>query len=102
MRLELYCQGCDVTGPHEVDGKDAVCLACGTIREVDSELLAGVLEMAFCDTCRETRPVGHSCYPDATSCLSRTQLQRCGVCEPCVALQSTDPRYGSPSDLYPS
>lgn len=85
MGLELYCQGCDTTGEHDVDGQEAVCLSCGTVREVEPELLAGVVDVEFCGWCRRTLPVGHKC--PAPACESRTHLTRCGRCKPCLDLQ---------------
>lgn len=100
MGLELYCQGCDTTGGHDVDGGEAVCLSCGTVREVDPDALVGVVDMEPCGWCRETLPVNHVCRPDPTPCQSRTQLGPCGICDICKAATLADPRYGSPSDIY--
>jgi hypothetical protein len=107
MGLELYCQGCDTTGDHDVDGQEAVCLSCGTVREVEPDVLAGVVEVERCLRCRLMLPVDHQCSPDPTPCLRKTGLWPCGTCEACLAAQAADLAareqavMGSPSDLYP-
>lgn len=107
MGLELYCQGCDTTGAHEVDGGEAACLSCGTVREVDAEALAGVVAVERCPHCRVTHPVDGECVTDPTPCLRKTGLWPCGICSSCLAAQATDLarratefEHGSPSDLY--
>jgi hypothetical protein len=104
MGLELYCQGCDTTGGHDVDGQEAVCLSCGTVREIDPEALAGVVDMEWCTRCRVMLPVSHECSPDGTPCLRKTGLWPCGTCEACLAAQAADlaareqAAMGSPPD----
>lgn len=99
MTADLYCVDCDVTGPHVLEGREAVCCACGCAREVEADVLA-VIDVAFCAWCQSTLPVGHACRPDPTPCKSRTRLGTCGQCGVCTAAQQADPRYGgSPSDI---
>jgi hypothetical protein len=110
MTLTFYCHGCDANVPHEPIGGEAACTSCGTVREVEAGQSAGVDDMAFCATCRETLPAGHTCYPDAPPCESRTHLlSRCGMCPADLALQGRSLadtarraafEHGSPSDLY--
>jgi len=104
----LYdCTACGVCGPHRYDGDELACLTCGTPREVEPELIASVLDMRFCDWCRETLPAGHTCRPDEPSCESPAHLypDRCGMCPTDLALQERDlaareqALHGSPSDL---
>lgn len=108
MGLELYCQSCDVTGPHDVDAGEAVCESCGTIREVDPDALAGVVEVERCPRCRLMLPVNHQCSPGPTPCLRKTGLWPCGTCDACLAAQAADLarraefEHGVPSDLYPA
>ncbi|MFI7114022.1 hypothetical protein ACIBK9_47430 [Nonomuraea sp. NPDC050227] len=107
MLPSLYCLGCGTDAPHQsLGGSEAACTSCGTVREAEADQVA-VEDMAFCDTCRETRPAGHVCYPDAPPCESRTHLlSRCGMCPTDLALQAKDLarraeyEHGSPSDLY--
>jgi|GEM_PF-3322322 len=101
------CTACGANGPHRYDGEELACLACGTPREVEPELIASVLDMRFCDWCRETLPARHTCRPDEPSCESRAHLypDRCGICPTDLALQKRDLAHradtalcGSPSD----
>lgn len=110
MLPTLYCHGCDADVPHDpISAVEAACTECGTVREVEDGQVAGVEDMAFCVTCRETLAVGHVCITDAPVCESRTRLDRCGMCQPCLSLQRTalaaqsrraEFEHGSPSDLY--
>lgn len=93
MQVDLYCHGCDTTGLHQVEGREAACLSCGTVREAEPDVLA-VLDVEFCGWCQATLPVGHECRPDPTPCQSRTQLGPCGICDACKAANFADPRYG--------
>jgi hypothetical protein len=107
----LYCHGCDANLAHEPIGvSEAACTECGTVREVEADQVAGVEDMAYCVTCRETLPVGHVCYPDAPPCESRTHLLgRCGMCPTDLALQGNalaaqaarraEFEHGPPSDI---
>ncbi|MFI7644261.1 hypothetical protein [Nonomuraea sp. NPDC049400] len=106
--FDLECTACGVEGPHHFDGEETVCLACGTPREVEAELITAVLDMKFCDWCRETLPANHTCRADEPSCESRAHLypDRCGICPTDLALQKRDLdrraaefEHGSPSDL---
>ncbi|MEU6709916.1 hypothetical protein ABZ897_00440 [Nonomuraea sp. NPDC046802] len=109
MTHPLYCPDCDTTGEHDIDGREVVCRSCWTVREVEGDLLAGVVDMAYCPRCRATLPAGHECSPDPTPCLRKTGLWPCGICDACLAAQKADldarvraflnDPYGSPSDL---
>lgn len=83
---DLECPECGVYGPHRFDGEETACLACGTPREVEPELIAAVLDMRFCDWCQDTLPSGHACGAVEPACMSRTQLVRCGACPACLAV----------------
>lgn len=89
---DLECPECGVYGPHRFDGGEAICTTCGIPREVEPELIASVLDMRFCDWCRETLPANHTCRPDEPSCESPAHLypDRCGTCPTDLALQERD------------
>ncbi|MGW4406570.1 hypothetical protein ACWEJ6_21250 [Nonomuraea sp. NPDC004702] len=103
MKANLPCPTCGPVVQHEIDGDDAACLSCGVVHSVELDLLEGVVEVAFCPTCRQTMPVGHECDP--TPCLRRTGLYPCGTCEACLSAQGADLargaeyEHGSPSDI---
>lgn len=108
MEQPLYCPEpeCATTGPHDVEGQEATCLACGTVREVDPDALAAVVDVERCPHCRLMLPVNHQCSPDPTPCLRKTGLWPCGACEACLAAQAADLarraefEHGSPSDIH--
>jgi hypothetical protein len=107
------CTACGVNGPHRYDGEETACVACGTPREFDPELIASVLGMEFCKWCRATLPASHTCRPEEPPCEDPTRLDRCGICDTDLDLQEMDMArreaeearrreaalFGSPSDL---
>ncbi|KAB8186949.1 hypothetical protein FH608_046525 [Nonomuraea phyllanthi] len=106
MEHSLYCPDCDTTGPHMVEGREATCRSCWTIRTVYDDVLAAVMDVERCPHCRVTHPVGGECVTDLTPCLRKTGLWPCGTCDVCLAAQERDLarradliEYGSPSDL---
>ena len=105
MTLPLYCPDCDTTGEHDVDGQEVVCRSCWTVRVVEGDLLAGVVDVERCPSCRVTHPVGGECVTDMTPCLRKTGLWPCGACANCLAAQVADLarraefEHGSPSDF---
>lgn len=86
--LPLYCPDCDTTTGHTVAGAEAACTGCGSVREVDADQIAGVVDMQRCPRCRWTHPVDQTCDP--TPCLRQTGLWPCGRCEACYAAQEAD------------
>ena len=104
MTHPLYCPDCDTTGEHDIDGQEVVCRSCWTVRMVEGDVLASVVDMAYCSWCRETLPVAHECRPDETPCQSRTHLGPCGICSICLNAQAADLarraefEHGSPPD----
>jgi hypothetical protein len=113
MKANLPCPTCGPEVQHVIDGDDAACLSCGLVHSVELDLLEGVVEVAFCLTCRETLAVGHACIGDAPACESQTHLiDRCGKCRSCLLVQKAfiaaqagrraEYEHGTPSDLYPA
>ncbi|MEO3869416.1 hypothetical protein ABGB18_11340 [Nonomuraea sp. B12E4] len=85
---DLECPECGEYGPHRFDGEETTCLHCGIPREVEPELIASVLDMKFCNWCRQTLPANHTCRSEEPVCESRTSLDYCGICSSCLALQA--------------
>ncbi|MER6942540.1 hypothetical protein ABT294_00830 [Nonomuraea sp. NPDC000554] len=101
MQHPLYCPDCDTTGLHTIEGSEATCQACGSVREVEPDALAGVVAVERCAYCRMTHPVDSECCTDTTPCLRKTGLWPCGTCEACIAAQRADlVKHGSPEDLH--
>jgi hypothetical protein len=93
--VEMYCPDSDADTLHDVNGPEAACRSCGSVREIDADQIAGVVEVEDCPRCRQRLPVGHACDMAPKPCLRKTGLWPCGACTNCLASQESDPRYGS-------
>ena len=107
MTRSLYCPDCDTTGPHDLEGLEAACRSCWCVRVVDADVLAAVVDVERCPSCRVTHEVGGECVTDSTPCARKTGLFPCGTCALCLAAQEADLarradliEHGTSDDLY--